>query len=582
MDTKLLKSTSAVVDSRTSSAAAVIGLLLLFLALYLIATPITTGDTPVYVNDMLRYARGDASAPPWVLWEFGHVLWRPLGYFLWKFAHPLLQSWSGNNPVIEITAVLFAVNFVGGIAMTILAFAVSRKLGLELWPAVIVTTGMLFTSAVINWVHSGSAYIPGLSLNLAALWLILEAARVPGRRQIYSLLAGAALALAFCLWFPYVLGVPAALLLAFLTPSLASNSTVTYRDRWRVVALVTAGTAAVGIVTFVIGAGMCHLLSLSGFRSWVANSSHGILEQRAFLRFPTGVTRAFINLGDEGVTIKRFVFHDPYAPTRPIDLLGAGLWKVLLVFVTFGVLCWALIRTRRGQLALAVVLAGVLPTLLFAIFLFKETSGPERYFPFFVAVFAGICEVVRQKTPGRRAAHFVLGVFLLAMIVVNLKMYGWDLHASAKSSSARFKLVHAQSGHGSVALILSFRDPLSAYFQRAPFDPENRENALPLYHVIDPAFKGVGEWKSASSCRIMQAWNAGGQAWLSKRLVAPRPEPDWEWVEGDVDVVHWSDLPAFFKQLDTNEDLGGPDGFLRIAYDSKNQEIIQGACRSFR
>jgi hypothetical protein len=117
---------------------------------------------------------------------------------------------------------------------------------------------------------------------------------------------------------------------------------------------------------------------------------------------------------------------------------------------------------------------------------------------------------------------------------------------------------------------------------RSPFDPENRENALPLYHVIDPAFKGVGEWKSASSCRIMQAWNAGGQAWLSKRLVAPRPEPDWEWVEGDVDIVHWSDLPAFFKQLDTNEDLGGPDGFLRIAYDSKDQEIIQGACRSFR
>jgi hypothetical protein len=278
---------------------------------------------------------------------------------------------------------------------------------------------------------------------------------------------------------------------------------------------------------------------------------------------------------NEGIILKRFVFGDPYAPVRWTGLIGAGLWKIVLVFVTFCVLFWSLFRIPNGRPALLVVLAGMLPTIGFATVLF-ETSGSERYFPLYAALLVGICIVLRDRAA--RAAHLALAIFLVVMAVVNLRAFAWDLRVYARTSSDRFRLVHDHTRHGGVALILSFKDPLSTYFQRSPFDPENQLNALPLFHVIEAEFNGVPLWRPQSSCRVLQAWSAGGEAWLSKRLATPRPLPDWQWSENDHPLAHWVDVSGFFRQLDLEAGIGGTDGFLRIAKDPKNQAIFQNNC----
>ena len=108
------------------AAIAVIG----FIVVFCLTVPETTADTVVYVGHILAYSQHGSNASPFLLWEFGHLLWRPLGYGLWLAVHPFLSSWSGNNAPLEITASLIGVNFLVGIGLTILLVFLSRRLGL--------------------------------------------------------------------------------------------------------------------------------------------------------------------------------------------------------------------------------------------------------------------------------------------------------------------------------------------------------------------------------------------------------------------------------------------------------------------
>ncbi len=339
---------------------------------------------------------------------------------------------------------------------------------------------------------------------------------------------------------------------------------------------ITSAIATVLLVTFGIGAAICHISSLSQARQWIVDSGHSIGAERRFVRFPGGFTRTFFYLGDEGKTLKRFVFGDPYAPVRWSGLMSAGLWKVLLVFGALGSLLLSLARTREGRIPLFIALAGMIPTLWFALCLF-ETGQPERYLPLYPALLVTVCLFLRQPAKTRTAV-WALGIFVCAMAIVNLKAYAGDLRGLDKRSNGRVELVHRNTLNGGVALILYFDDPISGYYGRFPLDAGNEPHALPLYHVME--LEDNAPWSAGSSCRILRAWGAGGQAWLSKRLIAPRPQPDWGWVENDHPGLHWTDLRQFFAALETDSDLGDADGFVRVAPTGKNYAVLQATCGS--
>jgi hypothetical protein len=126
--------------------------------------------------------------------------------------------------------------------------------------------------------------------------------------------------------------------------------------------------------------------------------------------------------------------------------------------------------------------------------------------------------------------------------------------------------------------VLSASDPLAGYFEKEPFNPRNQVNALPLYQVIGVHAREFKSWKADSSCRILQAWVAGGNVFFSKRLLARTPKPDWGWVENDDPKVHWVDIRSFYSQLDLDANLGAQDGFVRVAHTRKNESILTGAC----
>lgn len=555
--------------------------ILAFMVVFALTVPETTADTIVYVQHILAYQQHRPNPAPYPLWEFGHLLWRPMGYGLWRLTHPLLSSWSQDNPVLEITAGLIAVNVLGGLLLAPLLFFLCRRLGLSVLAAAGVAGGFMLCSTILNYVHSGMSYNPGLVAQTAGLLLMLRAVESPRRGGLYAALAGTALALSFLLWFPYVLTVPVVLLAGWIkdptgAPKREPAHAIFAPGRLRIIALATTATAVVGLAAFGVGAVIEHITSFAELKQWIVNSSHGLMIDRRLARLPTGLTRSFLNLGNDGIAMKRFAMGDPYAPVHTLDLIRAGIWKVMLVFSAMLILLATLARRRESWPALILLAAGWLPTLAFALFLF-ETAEPARYEPAYLSLVIGVCAIFVLPCQIRFPRWF-FAAFLAVLAIVNLKAYGWDQRLMASAAGERALLIHEHASPNGIAFLLSFRDPVSTYVQRNPFSRLNRQGALPLFHVIEAGNISVVTWRKAAACRTLEAWDDGGEAWLSTRLLAQRPKPEWNWAEFDDTRVRWVDLPAFFTRFETNGRIGGDDGFLRLTPTSTNRQSLEEYC----
>jgi hypothetical protein len=542
----------------------------IYVAIFYLTVPETIADAVVYAGNIQQYmlAPGGSSRP--LMWDAGHLLWRPLGYALWMLFHSVLSAWSGGYTFLELVAVLISVNFLCGLVLAIIALAIARHLGLSMAPAIAATVGLLSTSAVLNYIHAGTSYVPGLTAQFVGLWFLLKAPDSQ-RATLYAGLGGAAIAISSLLWLPYLLTAPAALLAGWVSERSP--------QRGRLLAIATLTTLAVGLGFLTIGATARGATTLPAFKSWILDSSHGVQPDRRLVRLPNGVTRSFLFLGDDALLIKRFIFGDPYAPVHAADLLHTGLWKVVTVFLSGTALLWALLRSRSTRSMGYLLLIASVPIIGLALILF-EPGQSERYLPLYAVLFCSVCVVLKFRTDMFTRMFF--GAFLIAMLAVNFRAYGWDLRIAAHEDTARAELVREYVRPPGIALILSFRDPLSAHFQRAPFAPDNRKGQLPLFHVIESGKLDLDRWRSDSACGILDAWSRSGDVWLSLRLLAPRPEVAWQWTENDDLRVHWVDLPAFFSRLETSSRIGDADGFTLVPKSEHNQAYLETACQRNR
>jgi len=73
----------------------------------------------------------------------------------------------------------------------------------------------------------------------------------------------------------------------------------------------------------------------------------------------------------------------------------------------------------------------------------------------------------------------------------------------------------------------------------------------------------------------LRVWSAGGDIWLSNRAFAPRPQADWNWVEGDDQYVSWSEFSEFFANVKLGESSGGTDGFQQVLPSEENKQFLQ-------
>jgi hypothetical protein len=122
--------------------------------------------------------------------------------------------------------------------------------------------------------------------------------------------------------------------------------------------------------------------------------------------------------------------------------------------------------------------------------------------------------------------------------------------------------------------VFHVRDEVAALSRDFPLRGER--DALPLEGAAAPGLKDSARWREDLSKRIVAVWDAGGDVWFAHRLLADKPRPESNWVEGDDPHLSWRDLQAFFQALETDETVGGEDGFVRLVPSPANKDRLAG------
>jgi hypothetical protein len=555
------------------------GLMITSLILLMSLTaPFTLGDTNVYVSDILLYYGKSPLGSNSLLWEFGHLLWRPFGWLLLEAGAPALGGLFHWNIGLLCTAILIFINVAAGI-VTVLVW---ESLVLRITGSRAIAYGAALAFACANaffaYMRSGCAYVVGLLFVTASVWIVCRASGHNAITRRAACGAGLMLAAAILFWLPYVLSVPGVVALG-LRRQIGSVFGWWNREN------IAFGAHLLG--TFALSVILCLALvlaarridSVSEAKAWAGESDHGWSQNRRFLRIATGLPRGFLYFGKDGTLYKRFLWKDPYDPVSLSRLLRASLWKVALFYASAAALCFELLRRPDNHRALGVLLAGVGPTIAFAIFVF-EPGSPERYLPVYPFLILAIAQVLRGYPRPYRLMPTVIALFLVTMAATNVyATYRPRIASEDRPSAQRVESLKPRLTDRDLVSVLSNRDRLYLFVNRSPFHRLNQPRPLRLYDVLEPANSRVARWRWEFAAAALGAWNQGGEVWVSKRLWAVKPLPEWDWVEGDDARASWKDIAEFFTPLQIAEDLGGDDGFFRLLRADPNESRLSAFAR---
>lgn len=523
-------------------------------------------DTLSYTHEVAAAAGG--RAPAATLWEFGHLFWRPLGlaFLQSSLPYPLLRI--GYSPAVLAAAFFIAVNWVCAVFTVLLWHSFALDIAKSRSAAFLTAFGFACASAFLTYSRSGSSYVPGLFCVTISLWL----ARRFGMWGVVA--SAAAAAAAALLWFPYILSAPGILFVA-LWPS---PQPIRWSDAARPQQIRRAacfcGVLLVGLtIGFGAGAAAARVGSAAEAKAWVSGSSHGWAQTNRALRTLTGAPRSFLYMGKDGLLYKRFLRKDPFAPVAVLDLARASLWKIAAFDIFLLCLAWEALRGAARWLLL-LLFTGAIPVLLFAILLFEPGSA-ERYFPAYPFLVFAVAWTLRDFR-ARRLPQYVTAAFLVCMAATNIaSMNRASLDDADRKALTRIAPLGTRVHDGALIVIVNNQDDLSATCNRSPFAALNQPDPLRLYDVVEPSTARAPAWREEFAREALAAWAGGREVWVTKRLWASRPRPEWSWAEGDDPRVRWQDLPAFFRLLETDGDLGGEDGFYRLKSSQANAARLE-------
>ena len=544
-------------------------------ALYVAATLFTNAhflaDSGGYVVSILAYAGVDeyvAENPAAAdfraensFWDFGHLFWRPLGLILFKLFHPLSSAIVGPDPAHNVMFLLMAVNFLAGLASALLLYLLLAKLTRRPRLAVFVAACFIFSNGLLNFTQTGSSYVTALAFLIAGLYLLLKDDGELSKRD--AIAGGLACAVAVVMWVPFVLVVPATLLAPIVLFGLArpARSSVIYAGVVFSLAVLVAYLVvmmAVGVHTF------------GDFSQWVVVSSHGV-RQAGLPRMLFGFARSFIHLGNDGVLFKRFLLHDSLNPVSAIDLVRFSLWKLMLFYLGAATVALGLMFSSTRRMLLLVLLAA-LPVLAFAV---KFDGGAvERYLPVYPVIFLAFGWVLAQSQLPRVLKIVPVLFFCIAIFVNSSVMARVVLNRQKQRTSERVQAVVPRLKPNSWLVTTHLQDDLVNFQASFPFEPINRHNIYHVYPLVWLNQDQAARWQEEFAANMLKAWGKGGDVWLSQRMLSVRPEPQWNWVEGDDPRVKWNDIYQFFAQLQTNQVASGADGFVLLEKSDANVQLL--------
>jgi len=545
-------------------------------AVYVAATAWLTdalymGDTSFYAAMVADIAAGRSyqlweASGNYSLWDFGHLLWRPLGVATFPLLRPLARLSVGSDLSPAAVYALVVLNWLGGLSSVVLMHLLLRRVCDTAWVVHVTTVAFIFAQAFLNYTQTGCSYVPGLALLLLGLYLLVRdggGARA-ARPWRTAGLAGLALTGAVGLWVPYLWAVPATVaaplvLYGWRRPHL-----------WR---LSIYASLAFGLLTgalFIVVAFGIGIRSVGEFREWVVAASHHLILGRGAPQVIFGLARSFISMGGDNVIFKRYLLQDPYSPVSLVDLFRLSLWKLALFYLFLAALLVNLSRSPFGRRLLCLLALGGLPVLGFA--LAWNGAVMERYLPWFPFIFLALAYSLADRRAFRPGKAITL-IFMLAMVSTNFAaMWKPVLKSREEAATARVRelqpLVRPQS------IVLVGKDELENFVRDFPFNPVNHHNDLRVHSFLPLNMPQLVAWREDVARRAFQAWGEGGDVFVSRRVFTERPRAEWEWVEGADPRVRWAEVYEFFAQLEAGSAVGGEDGFALLPPTPGNEKFL--------
>lgn len=536
---------------------------------YLLATSLTDAyfmaDTADYVASIMAHERGVY----YDYWEFGHLFWRPLGWLVFRGMSLLAQPASEAEARVQIVWALLALNWLAGLLCVLSLRSLLGIVTKREWVANLTVVAFIFSHGFLNFAQTGSSYVPGLALTLLGLRILAGGGERRDSSWRVAVLGGAALAVAVCFWFLYLWAVPAALALPlFLFEADAERKRLVWRA-----ALVFAVVSGLAYAAVLVNLG---IHDVAGIRAWVASASHGN-DSRGALRMVFGLSRSFIHMGNDGVLFKRFLLHDAFNPVSMIDLLRLSLWKVGLFYGFLCALFFSLLRSATGRRVLLLLLVNMIPVLGFAVLF--DGGAVERYLPLYPLLFLSLGYVLSEAQT-RRWPKAVALLFVAVVCATSIGvMAKFTLNRYQETIVARIKDLQFSLKPHSLVYAASWTDELVNFNRSFPLHPLNRQGGLVIGALVTPGTVQNEHWRQEFAANTLKAWESEGEVWVTKRVMLPRPRPDWTWVEGDDPRVSWPDFSAFFSSLKFGQVVGSDDGFMLLTPSDENKRLLESFAR---
>jgi hypothetical protein len=537
---------------------------LLPVVVYILATwltaPLNIGDTPVYVDAILRVVNG-GSTRFWdqggflSFWEFGHLLWRPLGWLAFKVLNPFV----GGDLRGGVTRALLVLNWLFGLLAIFSFQGLVHQITYKPWAVFVATSGLIFSNAFLNYAQSGCSYVPGLALLLLGFYLLVATANETLWWK--AVVAGVALAGALGMWFPYSCAVPAALVSPLLLFGF-SHAHV------RTVIVATLTCALVGILMYGCAIAALGLGSVSEVRQWARSSSHEVTENRGVARVLFGIPRSLINMGTDSVFFKRFLKKDPYNPVGLFDLARRSVWKIAYAYLFLFALAAGMFGAHSGRRLFWLFWVAAVPVIGFA-WLFAG-GVLERYFPMFPLIFLAAAFCLGAHEVKREWRYIALSFILVTCVVNGLALSNHVIDQEREATLGRvrdlFPLVRENT-----RIFVPPQDQLWGGAGRLQFEQQTD------FHVDPVAILGteqVPQWKNEFAQATLDTWNQQNDVWIAKRFLSRVPHGDWNWTEDEDTRITWAGMYDFFSRLETNAQVGGDDGFVRLSPSEDNKQLL--------
>jgi len=536
--------------------------LVVYALLIVVTRTLDQGDTGIYAEDIVKRLHGPAPE----IWDFGHAIWRPIGYALLRVISPTSARAPEAFAYARATLALTILSVAGGAVALVSLVAWLRRVGLPLTIVALIAVGFSCAAAFLGYAQTGSSYVPALGMLLVGLNGIAAADDNPNKWTVVW--TSAAFAAAVLFWFPMVLGVPAAAI---------SMIVLRGNDRRRRTVAIAACTisGSLTIVVYVIVALLAGVRSIAGFKAWMAHASNGIAGIGGLPRAVIGFARSILNMDRLGLVTKRHLIHDPYNPTSWSDILSAGLLRLAAFYVVFGVVAIVLMRRPSGRRTLAFLVLTAIPVVGFA--LFWQGGDLERYLALFPAAFLALA-VALTSLPERTSVVVAgAGVVLLAAANLPAISRGKSRHECAILSSRLGSIPQGASG-ASMVITPHAMDEIATFRSRCPNAPILSNPSPPqVYGLVMPNTVTAPTWRDTLAARAARTWATGGRVWISRRAFRATPAADWKWAEGDEPSVRWRDFPAYFDSVDVGPPVGGADGFVELLPTLRTRQKLQPA-----